>query len=170
MFRLAPVVCRGMIKVTTVGGKVHEGLVYAIDPLSKCLAMKKEQGSFIIISPSQISNIQGDLSSISVPDLTKLGINPKTAEKREEIALKQVRKCISALNSSVNEETQSLFDRINFVFPCSWDGTSIIVLDEYRINPPYDAVTIMQDCDGSGIDRVIKVLEGERRKLNAAKM
>ena len=50
------------------------------------------------------------------------------------------------------------FDRINFVFPCSWDGTSIIVLDEYRINPPYDAVTIMQDCDGSGIDRVIKVV------------
>lgn len=155
-----------MIKVTTTGGKVHEGELFAIDPLSKALALKNEQGSYAIISPSQITSITGDLNAAKTPELAQLGINPKTIEKREDSHLKQAQKCVDALNSNVSEETQSLFDKINFILPCSWDGASFIVLEEYRIDPPYDNVTVMSGSDGSGLDRVKTVLEGERKKLN----
>jgi hypothetical protein len=151
--------------VTTVGGKSYEGVLFAIDPRSKALALKTEQDSYVIISPSQITNIIGDLNATQTPEIQSLGINPKTIEKRQETYLKQAQKCIDALNSNVTEETQSLFDKINFVMPCTWEGNSFIVLEEYRIDPPYDKVTVMKDSDGTGIDRVEKVLEGERKKL-----
>lgn len=85
-------------QVTVSGGKSYEGEVYgtdilffsfpqnenadiyslhdhpAIDPHSKSLALKTDKGTFAIINPSQITNIQGDLAAIKTPELEELNI------------------------------------------------------------------------------------------------
>jgi hypothetical protein len=81
---------------------------------------------------------------------------------------------------------QTLFDRLSIIYPCAWQDNSIVVLDEYVIDPPYTTIVVKPGRDGSGIDRLSKIvsaqlllhavicgdvlrnffqLEGERRKL-----
>ena len=44
-------------------------------------------------------------------------------------------------------------------FPCHWDGASMVVLNEFTIDPPYDTVLPSKAAsDTSGIERVIKVV------------
>ena len=62
-----------MIKLQTTEGKVYEGEVYAIDPVSKSIALKTES-SFIVVNPSQISLITGELTNVKVPALSELGL------------------------------------------------------------------------------------------------
>jgi hypothetical protein len=80
--------------------------------------------------------------------------------------LKQADKLMSALNKGVDSEVQFLFDRMSSYFPASWKGNSMILLDVYSIDAPYTTVRIIDGCDGSGgLERVVKRLEEERRKL-----
>lgn len=55
---------------------------------------------------------------------------------------------------------QSLFDKFNTIYPCSWDKTTIVILDEYIIEDPYTEVKVKpgKSKDGSGIERVIKIV------------
>ena len=52
-------------------------------------------------------------------------------------------------------------------FPAKWEDKNIIILDTYRIeHPNYNTVKKMNDkCSDEGFQRIVKVLEGERRKL-----
>lgn len=86
-------------------------------------------------------------------------------EKKEHAALKQADKYMAALNKGVESEIQFLFDRMSSYFPTKWDGTNIIILDVYVIEAPYTTVRIISGSDGSGLERVAKRLEEERRKL-----
>jgi hypothetical protein len=62
-----------MLKVHGNDGKVHEGELFAVDPISKALVLKID-GSYSIFNPSQISRIEGDLSQANPPSLGDLGI------------------------------------------------------------------------------------------------
>ena len=60
-----------------------------------------------------------------------------------------------------------MFDKVSFIFPCTWAGVKIIVLDKYVISPPYDTVTAINaeyDND-AGHQRVTQVLTGVRTKM-----
>lgn len=63
-----------MFKISIINGKVLEGEIAAIDPISKFIALKQEEGSFVLINPSQIQQIQGDLNKIKLPDINQLGL------------------------------------------------------------------------------------------------
>lgn len=71
------------------------------------------------------------------------------------MAIKQAEKNISSLNKNVNSDIQILYERMSFMYPCRWEGNSIVVLDEYIIHPPYDKVEVLENCEGGGINRVI---------------
>ena len=48
-------------------------------------------------------------------------------------------------------------------FPCHWNGSTMVVLNEFTIDPPYDTVTVISSTtvaavDTSGMERVIKVV------------
>ena len=62
------------IKLITVGGKVFEGEVYAIDPVTKAIALQQADGGYIIVNTQNIQQIQGDLSKIKPPDANLLGL------------------------------------------------------------------------------------------------
>lgn len=61
-----------MIKIHSHNGKVVEGEVYAVDPVSKSLVLKVN-GSYTIFNPSQIVRIEGDIT-LKSPPLAELGI------------------------------------------------------------------------------------------------
>ena len=63
-----------MFKISTNNGKVFEGEIAAIDPITKFIALKQEEGSYIIINPSNVQQIHGDLNKIKLPDISQLGL------------------------------------------------------------------------------------------------
>jgi hypothetical protein len=146
-----------MLKVTTISGKVYEGEAFALDPVTHSLAIKEANGVYSIINSEQIINITGNLGEIKVPDAAGMGLNVEDIRQQEELALHAAEKSLDAINLEVPGEVQALYDRINLIFGnCSWRGKSIEVLSEYRINPPYDTVSVMTGKDGSGLDRLAK--------------
>lgn len=103
-----------MIKVHTLDGKVYEGHLFAVDPVTKAVVLR-DQESFRMISHSQISSIEGDISASPVPDVTEFGIRINSLEKKEQFALDNAEKSISALNFEVSPNTQTLYDRLSFM-------------------------------------------------------
>jgi hypothetical protein len=83
------------------------------------------------------------------------------------------------LGQDVTIEAQDIFDALSKTYPCAWDGSNIIVLGEVRIEPPYTTEKVTAESSrgpepsggksiGDTVERVKKVLEGERKKMNAA--
>jgi hypothetical protein len=103
-----------MTKVHTIGGKIYEGDVFAIDPVTKAIILRNEE-TFQMISNSQILQIEGDLSGTKVPDVSELGIRLHSLDKKEQLALEQAEKSISALNFNVSPAIQTLYDRLHFM-------------------------------------------------------
>ncbi len=63
-----------MIKVTTTHGKVFEGELFAIDPITRSLSIKSDTGSYSIINANHITHITGTIAGAKVSDVSKLGI------------------------------------------------------------------------------------------------
>lgn len=63
-----------MIKVTTVQGKVIEGELFAIDPVTKSLSIKNASGTYSIINIRHVSQITGSLTEGKAADFSKLGV------------------------------------------------------------------------------------------------
>ena len=51
-----------------IGGKKIEGEVYAIDPVTKAIALKQQDETYVIVNIHQVQEIQGDLSKIKHPE------------------------------------------------------------------------------------------------------
>jgi hypothetical protein len=80
-------------------------------------------------------------------------------EKREAASLKQAEKAIDAINNKVGYAVQCLYDKFSTIFPCEWDGTSIVVLKDFIIEAPYQTVRVAEGKAGrDGLDRVIKIV------------
>jgi hypothetical protein len=74
-------------------------------------------------------------------------------------ALKQAEKNLESLNKNVKPEIQLLYDRLSLIYTsCRWMGDSIEILEEYIIEPPYDLVKVLPNKDGTGIDRMRKIV------------
>ena len=62
-----------MIKIHSQNGKVFEGEVFAIDPITKSIVIKID-GTYSIFNPAQITKIDGDLTVAKLPPIADLGI------------------------------------------------------------------------------------------------
>ena len=63
-----------MIKVTTVHGKVYEGELFALDPVTKSLSIKNATGTYTVINGHHVSQVTGSLTEGKAADFTKLGV------------------------------------------------------------------------------------------------
>lgn len=56
-------------------------------------------------------------------------------------------------------EIQNLYDRLSLIYSsCRWIGESIEILEEYIVDPPYDKVAVLPGKDGTGIERMRKIV------------
>lgn len=160
------------IKLTLVGGEELDGEIYCIDPLTKAIVMKDVLGAYSLVNSNAITSISGDLSKVALPDPRKTGLtiqldNNKVRD-RELKAMMLAEKEIESQNFDVDPKVQQLFDRMRSIFPCSWDGVNMVIFDALVIQAPaYDTISVKVGAQNDdGIERVRKVLEGERKKLN----
>lgn len=72
--------------------------------------------------------------------------------------MKLAQKHLASLNLNVSGKIQALYDKFSLMYPCRWESNSIIVLEEYSIDPPYDQVKILENNEGKGksIDMFVK--------------
>ena len=63
-----------MFKLQTIGGNVFEGEIFAIDPVTKAIALQQQDGGFIVVNSHFIQQIHGDLSKLKAPDINALGL------------------------------------------------------------------------------------------------
>ena len=50
--------------------------------------------------------------------------------------------------------------------PTAWKDKDIIVMDELIISPPYKIIKVVSGKTSINVERVQKVLDGERARLN----
>lgn len=62
-----------MVKIHTVTGKIVEGEVFAVDPVTKSVVLKVE-GNYVVFNPTHIAKIEGDINSLRAPAVGELGI------------------------------------------------------------------------------------------------
>lgn len=71
---------KGQVVITLVDGNIHEGTVYAVDPVTQTIILKLSSDStaaidsYTVINPSQISKLQGNLNDTVLPNISTLGI------------------------------------------------------------------------------------------------
>lgn len=61
-----------MIKIHSTNGKIVEGEVFAVDPVTKSIVLKVE-GNYVIFNPNHITKIEGDIT-LRAPPVAELGI------------------------------------------------------------------------------------------------
>lgn len=62
-----------MIKIQVQNGKSFEGEVYAVDPVTKSIVLKVDE-NYVIINPTQVTKIEGDIGAMRAPPVAELGI------------------------------------------------------------------------------------------------
>jgi len=98
----------------------------------------------------------------SLPD-----VNMDAVREKEWKAVQERRHEKAKIGRGVTEYAQSLFDTICRTLNCEWDGTTIVVMNSIRIQPPYSP----QSCTGgpaSSLARIRKILERERARSGSA--
>lgn len=159
------------ITITTLGGEVFAGDIHCIDPITKALVIKdRETGVYTLVNAEAISKIDGDLNNIVTPDPIKLGLMVQLSDAkiadRERKAMEIAERELESQNFGVDVKVQQLFDRLRNLFPTfRWEGANMIVFDALCISPPYDTITVRNGQSDDGIERLRKVLMGERSKL-----
>ena len=150
-----------------IDGSEVKGNLYVIDPVTQTVVVRTvdKANEFTIINPAQIASVDGVLdTSLTFSNVSEKSINAHTLEKLESKVVEQAERLIAGLNNQVSNEVQMLYDRLSLIFPCKWgEGNSMVVLDDFVVQVPYESV--VSSKGGDGIDRVRKVLEMERKKL-----
>ena len=157
------------LSITTNTGALITGELYCLDPVTRAVVIKDSTGACTLINAGSIAKISGDLSKASVPNPRKLGLTVQLDDNkirdREMKAMVAAEKELESLNFEVDQQTQQLFDRMRNIFPCRWQGVEMILFDSLSIPPPYDVVKVCDGGNDDGMERVKKVLAGERKKL-----
>jgi len=179
--------CVGLnIKLRTQTGEAFEGTVFAFDADQGILVLYepsdlRNRSNFRVFKTDCLAEITGlDTEPTRLPEPLNVDSRlPKiNAVKIRENASNAARERGRRLGQDVTIEAQDLFDAMSRTYPCHWDNTSIVVLGEVRIDPPYTVEKVIPEAGrpaevgGKGIDstveRVKKVLEGERRKMKSS--
>jgi len=111
-----------------------------------------------VVAPANV-----DLDYYTLPP-----INMSRVRAREEHALKIAYQDASRIGVGVTTQAQEIFNALSKTLPCRWHGDAIMVFEDIRIANPYTMNSIT-GSDEAALNRVKKVLEGERRKLGIGK-
>jgi len=177
------------IKLTTAAphALTYEGTLFTACPILNVVAINTrsstpaantsaQPGDYTVIPVSRIQSFQvlslasgadGSESSIATAQPAIGPVDVKRLKQREEQRIRKLKEEEKDRGKGVTREAQAIFDsfkRINT--PIRWHNQEMIVHEAVIISPPYR----IEDCKcpkdkQEVLNRVKKVLDGERRKL-----
>eukprot|EP01113_Clastostelium_recurvatum_P029951 TRINITY_DN3626_c0_g1_i2.p1 TRINITY_DN3626_c0_g1~~TRINITY_DN3626_c0_g1_i2.p1 ORF type:complete len:176 (+),score=25.24 TRINITY_DN3626_c0_g1_i2:101-628(+) len=160
-----------VVQLQTSQGETVEGEVFSFDPTSNCLVLQEDAAggkkNFKILKINGVKDIKV-LSRGTQDAMTTLpSINMSRVRMREEAALQQAVAESARIGVGVSSEAQEIFNALGKTLPVRWIQLQICVLDVLHINPPYMPEDVVSVIPGNEVmlNRVRKVLEGERRRL-----
>lgn len=167
------------------------GLIYCTDQTSQSIVLKRSLIHTTLSSEITVINASAVVSKRTI-DTEKEGqtaeeimgggnykeelklplpnVNQKALEERERRAIRMAEESFSHINQKATPEGQKIFDKL--LKACNevqWRGTSIVVLKEIRVDPPYSAENCSLITDNGGLDahslvRVKKIVEAANSK------
>jgi len=137
-------------------GEVVKGLVYCTDEISNSIVLKKSLNYTTLASEIRVINASciktkkiiaaqapmkkedssvGETLEVAIPlpNVTK-----KSMDEREKRAIMLAQESLKHINQKATPEGQEVFDRL--LKACNevkWNGESIIVLNNIKVDPPY---------------------------------
>jgi len=168
------------VKLTTILDDQIVGSVFAYDPITSTVSL--------ITSPSPTGPGPHDIRILKVsflkdvvvtgpappglkfssaePKISK--VNTGTIVARESVAALEEQKRAQRLGKGVSREGQAIFDALSWTMSCRWHEKQIVVLDSVMISEPYTLGDVKGN-DQHAVNRVKKVLEGEKRKIESGR-
>jgi len=161
----------GKVRIKTSLGEDVSGEIFSYDSATNCVVLVQESAhstlkkSYRILKVNFVKEIEYFGKSESAePDLELPLVNIARIRAKEASVLRNLRDEASRIGVGVSKEAQEIFNSLAKTLPCRWKDDSIVVFDEIIIKNPYQ----VSNCAGGDpvmLDRVKKVLEGERRRL-----
>eukprot|EP00252_Welwitschia_mirabilis_P011359 TRINITY_DN2553_c0_g1_i3.p1 TRINITY_DN2553_c0_g1~~TRINITY_DN2553_c0_g1_i3.p1 ORF type:complete len:178 (-),score=35.24 TRINITY_DN2553_c0_g1_i3:369-902(-) len=164
--------CRLHIKTTL--GDEFQGSVLTFDRNSNIVVLQENTGN---VSRHNVRFLKANfikefklLERGEDPlDSKNLFIDISMLQAREEAALRQLEAEAERIGIGVTPEAQNIFDALSKTLPVHWDKTTIVVMNEVRVSSPYLPENVTGGIPSAN-ERVRKVLELERRRLQARNM
>jgi len=154
--------------------QTFEGTVVAYDALSGIIILdvgseQVPQRDLVMITAAfvnrvELLSLQADSGKQlpTLPPISQAYVQQKLAR-----ALDERQREVDKIGRGVPESAQTIFDALDKTMSCSWDGSTIVVMNAVRILPPYLAAS----CSGgsaNALARVKKVLEAELAKMHSS--
>eukprot|EP00538_Stauroneis_constricta_P009478 CAMPEP_0119556134 /NCGR_PEP_ID=MMETSP1352-20130426/8174_1 /TAXON_ID=265584 /ORGANISM="Stauroneis constricta, Strain CCMP1120" /LENGTH=179 /DNA_ID=CAMNT_0007603037 /DNA_START=361 /DNA_END=900 /DNA_ORIENTATION=- len=143
------------------------GEIYTVDPISNFIFVKDQLSEVRMINAAFIKSStlikkaeQSDIQALSA--LAKATHSKRALEEKEKRAIRLAEESFRNNNPKASAFGQAVFDRL--VKACnevSWDGNSIIVMSQIRVDPPYgqdNCKPIKTGKGASGLDRIQKIV------------
>ncbi|KAI9595264.1 anticodon-binding domain-containing protein [Syncephalis fuscata] len=165
------------VQVKTTAGDTIQGRIFAYDVICGSLIIEQTRStdqldtkpSYTILRVGFIQSVtslkqQGGTDTSGLPPLAPLPIDRLRA--REAKAIRDAHQTEARRGVGVNKEAQDIFDALSKTLPCRWHQQTIVVMDEVLIDAPYTVDNCKANASSSAsLNRVKKVLEGERKRL-----
>ncbi|KAG5180391.1 anticodon-binding domain-containing protein [Tribonema minus] len=164
------------VRVWTCLNETVEGTVYTVDHTTGMLVLQCTPVPPVGGNCSMRMVNAGHLTATEVLEAPADGgaLGPhgrissaKELERKEAKAMRDAERALSQINFNASGEAQAIFDALARTMDCEWLGLSIVIYDQVQIDPPYAPAQCVRlhGCPAGALERVQKVLEGERRKL-----
>ncbi|KAJ9456712.1 Protein LSM12 [Diplonema papillatum] len=156
------------VSIKTTSNETFEGIIYGYDQQQNCLALfeaggqSKNRQSFRLFNASYIDRVTQtgepteDFFKGELPKISKEKVRDRANTARE--------KRMHALGQDVSIEAQDVFDAIERTLRCTWDGTTIVILDAIKLSHPYLPENL-KEKDGVSAERGMQTLEQVKKIL-----
>jgi hypothetical protein len=162
------------VQIKTTIGEDIQGELFCYDVLNGCNAvilredLKNGFCNYVFAKTNIIKDVKalGPAPSREPEALPAIDIQLLT--HREEQALRNQQRNRMQIGVGVTRQAQEIFDRLRQTMQCDWQDTSILVMKTVLISKPYrpeDCTQVKELDNPQQLDRVKKVLAGEREKL-----
>jgi hypothetical protein len=135
------------------------------------------EATFQLVNVDSIAQIKATGASEDKDVLLPVkALNVTKLRQREEKAVNAARQRASKIGGAgVTRDAQLIFNELDRILPCRWDGTNIIVLDDILLQPPYQVDNVspiaraQQHHHAEGelqvaIARIRQIIEGLHKK------
>jgi len=161
-----------LIHVRTLSGEEFKGEVFAHDKHTNTLVLRSSAPpetlqliSTDAIDTNSVSELRPGKPGAAQEALPVVDVARCTAKKAS--AVKAAEAAADRIGIGVTKEGQMIFDALAKTMPVAWEGKTIVVLGEVRVDEPYGVENAGCNPDAEDtLKRVKLVIQAERAKMS----